>query len=62
MKEKNSTLALTICLLGIALILQFQATNYYFWGAPPTGFSLGTLGLIIVIIGVIISSLGYVKN
>lgn len=62
MKEKNSTLALTICLLGIALILQFQATNYYFWGSPPTGFSLGTLGLIIVLIGVIISSLGYVKN
>ncbi|AEH59970.1 hypothetical protein Mzhil_0089 [Methanosalsum zhilinae DSM 4017] len=47
---------ITVSLLGIAFILHFMAEPYYFTGSPPTGFSTGTLGILIVVIGVLLSS------
>ncbi|MBD3173477.1 hypothetical protein GF326_13535 [Candidatus Bathyarchaeota archaeon] len=62
MSGSRNTLAITLSLLGIAFLLQFQATKYYLWGTEPTGFSLGTLGLIITLSGVIVSIFNMVNE
>lgn len=62
MQSKNDVLAITLSLLGLGFIQLFQATKYYFWGSPPTGFSLGTLGVIICLAGVIVSVVDRIKN
>ncbi len=55
MNNRQSSLPITISLLGIAFMLHFLGTQYYFFGSPPTGFSTGTLGLIIASFGIIMS-------
>lgn len=62
MQNDTGTLAITISLLGIALVLHFSAAPYYFIGSAPTGFSTGTLGLIICILGVFLAGFGAAKN
>ncbi len=55
MATNTSPLSLTISLLGIAFVLHFSAAPYYFIGSPPTGFSTGTLGLILCVLGVLLA-------
>ncbi|MBP2145887.1 hypothetical protein J2129_001341 [Methanofollis sp. W23] len=55
MKQHLNSLPLTLSLLGIACVLHFIGSEYYFFGAAPTGFSIGTLGLIIAMMGVLLS-------
>ena len=62
MSQSKNVLAITLSLLGIAFLLQFQATNYYLWGKEPTGFSLGNLGLTITLLGVVVSIFNVVNE
>ena len=60
MSQRDNTLAITISMMGIGFLLHFNATNYYFWGNDPNGFSTGTLGLIFCLIGVLLA--GYTST
>lgn len=62
MANDTGTLAITISLLGIALVLHFSAAPYYFTGSAPTGFGTGTLGLILCIIGVLLAGVAAAKK
>jgi len=62
MSQSKNVLAITLSLLGIAFLLQFQATKYYLWGMEPTGFSLGNLGLTITLLGVVVSIFNVVNE
>jgi len=53
--DRVNNLALTISLMGLAFILYFQENPYYFWGQPPGGFSLGTVGLLLTLAAVIVN-------
>lgn len=62
MAETINTLAITISLMGIAFTLHFSATKYYFFGQDPTGFSMGTLGLIFTLLAVLLSAYNVISG
>lgn len=62
MANDIGTLAVTISLLGIAFVLHFSTAPYYFIGSPPTGFSTGTLGLILCVLGVLLAGFAAAKR
>jgi hypothetical protein len=53
---------ITISLLGIAFVLHFSAAPYYFIGSPPTGFSTGTLGLVLCVVGVLLAGVAAARK
>ncbi len=56
------TVAITLSLLGIAFLIHFSTAAYYFIGSPPTGFSTGTLGLVICTIAVLLAGFAAVQK
>lgn len=62
MANDIGTLAITMSLLGIAFVIHFSAAGYYFIGSSPTGFSTGTLGLILCVLGVLLASVAAAKK
>ena len=62
MTENINVLTITISLMGIASMLHFSATKYYFFGQDPTGFSMGTLGLIFTLLAVLLSAYTVIRK
>ena len=62
MPTDTGTPAVTLSLLGIAFVLHFSAAPYYFIGSPPTGFSTGTLGLVLCVVGVLLAGVAAAKK
>ncbi len=62
MGNGTGTPASTISLPGIVFVLHFLATPCYFIGSPPTGFGIGTLGLILCVLEVLLASVAAAKK
>ncbi|MDN7024561.1 hypothetical protein FGU65_06620 [Methanoculleus sp. FWC-SCC1] len=56
------TVAITTSLLGIAFLIHFSTVPYYFTGSPPTGFSTGTIGLVICTLAVLLAGVAAVQK
>lgn len=56
------TLAVVMYLLGIAFVMHFSATGFYFSGSDPTGFSTGTVGLFICAAAVVLTGYAAARN
>lgn len=55
MEYSIGRLAVTMYLLGIVFLMHFSATRFYFIGSDPTGFSTGTIGLVICAAAVVLT-------